>query len=254
MEKFYTKTFEANIGDLKPNPNNPRKITKKDMDTLVRSMRDFPEMRAIREVVIDEDFNILGGHQRVEALKKLKETTVPVKQVFGLTEEQKKEFIVKDNKDNGTWDFDLLMNGWDTEKLLDWGIGKEKDFRDPQEVRDELVEIDIPVYTPSPTKPSVSTLVDNTTRDALLDDIEKLDCPNEIKDILRTRAAYFADLNFQKIADYYAHEQDESVKEMFRKLGMVIVTPPEAIELGIAKLTKRVVDNFEDFKKVRGKE
>ena len=46
----------------------------------------------------EEDMNILGGHQRVAALKKLKETKVPVKQVFGLTEEQKKEFIVKDNQ------------------------------------------------------------------------------------------------------------------------------------------------------------
>ena len=57
------KQFEANLGDLVPTSNNPRQISKKDFETLKRSMSEFPEMRQIREVVVDENLRILGGHK-----------------------------------------------------------------------------------------------------------------------------------------------------------------------------------------------
>jgi site-specific DNA-methyltransferase (adenine-specific) len=49
-------------------------------------------------------------------------TDVPVKQAKELTEEQKKEFIVKDNVGYGEWDWDDLANNWDEQLLADWGL------------------------------------------------------------------------------------------------------------------------------------
>lgn len=116
------KTYDANVADLIPTTKNPRQISKKDFENLKKSLHDFPEMKSIREVVIDENKRILGGHQRVKALQAIGETQVPVKQIFGLTEEQKDEFIIKDNVSNGEWDMDILANEWDADQLSEWGV------------------------------------------------------------------------------------------------------------------------------------
>ena len=96
------KNFTMKIDDLMENPKNPRKIKKEDLQTLEKSLTEFPEMKEIREVVIDENNTILGGHQRVAAMKSIGETEVYVKQVIGLSEEQKDEFIIKDNVQSGS--------------------------------------------------------------------------------------------------------------------------------------------------------
>jgi hypothetical protein len=45
-----------------------------------------------------------------------------VKVIKGLTDEQKKEFIVKDNVGFGEWDWNMLANEWDADKLSEWGL------------------------------------------------------------------------------------------------------------------------------------
>lgn len=134
--------FEAELTDLTPTSNNPRQINKKDFEKLKKSLKEFPEMKEIREVVIDENNRILGGHMRVRALKELGEKTVFVKQVFGLTEEQKDEFVIKDNIANGEWDMDELANSWSDLPLDDWGIGVEWDTSEQDVVEDEVPEVD----------------------------------------------------------------------------------------------------------------
>ena len=134
--------FDAPLSDLTPTSNNPRQISKKDFEILKKSMVEFPEMRQIREVVVDENMRILGGHQRVKALESLGEKTVPVKQVIGLTEEQKKEFIIKDNIANGEWDLDILANEWDKEKLEEWGLEVDGWAEEtPEIIEDEVPDI-----------------------------------------------------------------------------------------------------------------
>ena len=134
--------FEAELTDLTPTSNNPRQINQKDFEKLKKSLKEFPEMKEIREVVIDENNRILGGHMRVRALKELGEKTVFVKQVFGLTEEQKNEFVIKDNIANGEWDMDELANSWSDLPLDDWGIGIEWDTSEQEVVEDEVPEVD----------------------------------------------------------------------------------------------------------------
>lgn len=117
-----TKNYIAKIKDLVPNDKNPRQISRKSFDSLKKSLKDFPEMKELREVVIDENGLVLAGHQRLKALESLGETEVPVKQVFGLSEKQKEEFVIKDNIQQGEWDMDVLTAEWDTDALVDWGL------------------------------------------------------------------------------------------------------------------------------------
>ena len=110
------------LADLTPTANNPRQIKKDDFERLKKSIQSFPEMLNIREIVVDENNQILGGHQRVQALLANGEKEVDVKVVEGLSEEQKREFTIRDNIQNGEWDFDTLANEWSDLDLQDWGI------------------------------------------------------------------------------------------------------------------------------------
>lgn len=117
------KVYVEKIDKLIANDLNPRKINKKAYESLKKSLKDFPEMKQLREVVVDESLTILGGHQRIYALKDLGYADVTVKQVFGLTDKQKREFMIKDNASSGEWDTDIMANqGWDIEELENWGV------------------------------------------------------------------------------------------------------------------------------------
>ena len=111
-----------NINEIKPNPNNPRIIKDDKFKKLVKSIQDFPQMLELRPIVIDENNIVLGGNMRLKACIEAGLKDVPVKQAKDLTEEQKKEFIVKDNVGYGEWDWDDLANNWDAQELIDWGL------------------------------------------------------------------------------------------------------------------------------------
>jgi ParB-like chromosome segregation protein Spo0J len=108
------------INEIKLNPNNPRLIKDDKFTKLVQSIKDFPEMLDIRPIVVNQEMVILGGNMRYKACKEAGLKEVPVI-VTDLTEEQQKEFLIKDNVSGGEWDWDLL-NEWDTEQLEDWGL------------------------------------------------------------------------------------------------------------------------------------
>lgn len=111
-----------NINEIKPNPNNPRIIKDDKFKKLVKSIQDFPQMLELRPIVIDENNVVLGGNMRLKACIEAGLKDVPVKQAKELTEEQKKEFIVKDNVGYGEWDWDDLANNWNVEDLTEWGL------------------------------------------------------------------------------------------------------------------------------------
>jgi DNA modification methylase len=111
-----------NINEIKPNPNNPRIIKDVKFKQLVKSIQDFPQMLELRPIVIDENNMVLGGNMRLKACIEAGMTDVPVIHANNLSEEKKKEFIVKDNVGYGEWDWDDLANNWDAQELTDWGL------------------------------------------------------------------------------------------------------------------------------------
>ena len=92
-----TSIKKVNLSELKPHPDNPRKISRENMDRLVKSLQEFPEMLEIKEIVVDETMTIIGGNMRYAALKKMGREQCKAKIVTGLTEDQKREYIIKDN-------------------------------------------------------------------------------------------------------------------------------------------------------------
>ena len=114
--------MKLKINELHPNINNPRLIKNDKFKKLVKSIKDFPQMLELRPIVIDENNIILGGNMRYKACVEAGLTEIPVKIAKGLTEEQKQEFIIKDNVGFGEWDWDILGNDWNTKELSEWAL------------------------------------------------------------------------------------------------------------------------------------
>lgn len=123
------------LNELKKLPNNPRTIKKEDMERLKESIKNNPEYFEARPLILSNRTGeniILAGNQRFEAAKALGLSEVPTFLLEGLTEEKEKEIIIRDNVENGEWDFDLLANEWELDDLKDWGLQGFDKFSDDE--------------------------------------------------------------------------------------------------------------------------
>lgn len=153
------KTEIAKLQQIRLNERNPRTIRDEKFEKLVNSILIFPKMLNLRPVVVDDTLRSLGGNMRYRALCFIAELTieeirrrlnknrkfiakgeaeqdllidywakwkikptVPIIKASDLTEDEQKEFIIKDNVGYGEWDHDILANEWDAEDLNDWGV------------------------------------------------------------------------------------------------------------------------------------
>lgn len=235
-----TKEFTAKLEELTPTNNNPRQISKKDFETLKKSLRDFPEMKDIRRVVVDENMTILGGHQRVKALEAIGEKTAPVLQVIGLTEAQKREFIIKDNIANGDWDTDVLANEWDGLPLEDWGITNLCFWDESDELFDIAGVGSIADYDED-LEYDMSKLfkerVDKTILTQIIEGEKSGEIRPEVGEILRARAMQCSIFDFGQITKYYrSDDSSETEKELLKRLYLVFITPREAFESGLLEI------------------
>lgn len=160
------KTEKVKVTQVAVNAANPRLITEDKFHKLVISLLVFPKMLEYRPVVVDDKLTALGGNMRVKALQHINEMsleeitqtfdankdfqakteaeqgqiiafwqawkqqpTIPIIKASTLSEAEQREFIIKDNVSFGKWDWDMLANEWETDKLIDWGM----DFWEPVE-------------------------------------------------------------------------------------------------------------------------
>ena len=132
------KIEKVKITDVKLNPNNPRIIKDDKFKKLVKSIKDFPEMLEVRPIVVDDDMIVLGGNMRLKACTSAGLSEISIIKFSDLSEDRKKEFIVKDNVGYGEWDYDLLLEDWDKEQLIDWGMDVPKLKGNREEIKNKL--------------------------------------------------------------------------------------------------------------------
>lgn len=149
--------MKVKISQIKPNPSNPRLIKDERFHKLLKSIKEFPEMLEKRPVVCftdtDGKYVVLGGNMRLKASKEAKLKELEIILADDWTEDQKKEFIIKDNIGYGEWEWDSLANEWDVDQLDDWGLempfikeeeeAEEDDYIEPDEVTTNIVRGDI---------------------------------------------------------------------------------------------------------------
>ena len=112
----------VNIQEIKNNENNPRIIKDYKFKQLVKSIKEFPEMLKLRPIVVNSEMIVLGGNMRLKACKEAGLKEVWILKADELTEQQQREFTVKDNVGFGEWDWDVLANEWNNQQLEDWGL------------------------------------------------------------------------------------------------------------------------------------
>lgn len=116
------KTTIVKISEVKSNPNNPRLIKDDKFFKLVDSIKEFPKMLELRPIVVNDDMIVLGGNMRLKACKEAGLKEIPIIKASELTEDEQRQFIIKDNVGYGEWDWDMIANEWDSDMLVEWGL------------------------------------------------------------------------------------------------------------------------------------
>lgn len=118
--------MKVKISAIKANSKNPRVIKDDKFKKLVKSIQEFPEMLEKRPLVcytdVDGKYVVLGGNMRLKAAHEVGLKEIPIVLADDWTQEQRDEFLIKDNVGFGEWNWDDLANEWDAEKLTDWGL------------------------------------------------------------------------------------------------------------------------------------
>lgn len=136
--------IELKISDLILDKRNPRKITKDAMEKLCQSLIDDPQYLQKRPVLvnhIDQQYQVYAGNQRIRAAKKLKWKTIPCIVDENLSEEILSNRVIKDNKQYGEWDYDMLADLYEVEDLIAAGFKpSELDMAEIEDIASDKVE------------------------------------------------------------------------------------------------------------------
>jgi hypothetical protein len=247
------KITYKSVADLIPYARNSRTHSDAQVAQIAASIREFGWTNP---VLLDGDNGIISGHGRVMAAQKLGETQVPTIELGHLNANQKRAYIIADNKLalNGGWDDAMLALEIDDLKdagynldLLGFDKLELKDiFADKSDDEDNIYtqKVNAPVYEPSEIKPDVKDLFNDEKAFDLIAKIKASKLPQAEKDFLMLTAGRHVVLNFQLIADYYAHS-DKVVQELMEDSALVIVELDSAIDNGWVNLSKKLDDSYD---------
>lgn len=132
---------EVEIAALKPYERNAKQHSKEQVEKIGRSIR---ELGFLSPCLIDQELNVIAGHGRIMAAKEIGLTAVPCVFVEGLTEDQRRAYILADNRltELGEWDmervqqeladladadFDISLTGFDPDLRFDDSMGAIQD-------------------------------------------------------------------------------------------------------------------------------
>ena len=250
MKKDNPTYKRLKTAELIPYARNSRTHSDAQINKIASSIKEFG---FLNPVLIDLDNGIIAGHGRVMAAQKLGLDEVPVLQIGHLSESQKKAYIIADNRlalDAG-WDEEMLRLeieeltevGFDLD-LTGFEIDEIKNFESPEDrqldVEKYTAKIETPIYEIKGDKPEINELYDNKKTSELFNKIKDSDIPDDIKGFLVAAATRHTVFNYEKIAEFYAH-QDKEVKQLMEESALVIIDYNKAIEYGYVKLTKAIM-------------
>ena len=239
--------------DLIPYVNNSRTHSENQITQVASSIKEFGFTNPI---LIDGENGIIAGHGRLLAALKLDITEVPTITLHGLTDAQRKAYIIADNKLalNSGWDLDLLkielegiesdfdlsMLGFDNDELLDI---LEPNLDNLEDENPYTKKADAPTYEPTGEKPDVKELYNDEKTFDLITNIKAAVLPQAEKDFLMLAAGRHTVLDFELIANYYAHSSKEC-QELMEENALVIIDFKQALANGYAKMSDDVAEQY----------
>tara|TARA_R110000803_G_scaffold36946_2_gene79564 strand:+ start:620 stop:1393 length:774 start_codon:yes stop_codon:yes gene_type:complete len=234
--------------ELIPYINNSRTHSEQQVQQVAASIKEFGFTNPL---LVDEQGGIIAGHGRLLAAQMLGMDEVPTITLKGLTEAQRKAYVIADNQLalNAGWDLDLLKIEIDGLSELDFDVdllGFDDEFLDElldlvsdsyEEENPYTGEIKAPTYEPNGEKPEITELTDLTYTAELIDKINKSDLPSDEKVFLTAAATRHSVFNFDLIADYYSHSKPD-VQQLMEDSALVIIDYDAAIANGFVNINR----------------
>jgi hypothetical protein len=253
------KHIIRSVSSLIPYARNARTHSDAQVAQLAASIREFG---FTSPVVIDEDGGILAGHGRVMALRKLGVEEVPCIEAAGLTQAQRRAYVLADNKLalNAGWDedllrveleeltglgFDLDLTGFDEAEVDALLLGEPEEEQSKGLSDAYTKKITPPVYEPHGPCPPVSDLYDRAKTEQLIEAIDKATLPDDVRGFLLAAAHRHTVFNFRNIAEFYAHAGPD-VQRLFEASALVVIDWDDAIANGFVKMTKALMEIADD--------
>lgn len=247
------KIIDKKLSELTPYANNPR-LNDGAVDAVAASIKAFGFKVPL---VVTADGVIVAGHTRLKAAQKLGLKTVPCIIADALTPEQVKAFRLADNKvgELADWDIqkleielaDLSKDHFD---MTPFGFSFETPDEEEANGDDRYTsKVDIPQYTPTGKKVSLSECVDMSKYESLLKEIDDSTAREDVKAFLRLAATRFLAFSYKDIAEYYANEADAATQALFERLALVIIDYDDAMKNGFIEISatlQNIIDNGDE--------
>lgn len=245
---------QISVTELIPFAKNSRTHSDSQVAQIAGSIREFGFTNPI---LIDEKNGIIAGHGRLLAARKLSLEDVPCIRLEGLTEAQKRAYVIADNKIalNAGWDEKLLA--LELKELGDLGFDTDKTGFTSEEIAqlslDDISEgteepytrkIETPKYEPSKEKPNLEDLCNRDKVKKLVDDIKASGLTEDEKNFLLIAAERHTVFDYRKVADYYSHANAE-MQNLMEMSALVIIDFDKAIENGFVKLSEELNKMFD---------
>lgn len=239
MEKINIEYLS--IDELIPYENNPR-INDDAVEKVAESIKQFGFKVPI---IVDEANIIIAGHTRLKSAKLLGLDEVPVIRAKDLSEEKVKAFRLADNKvaEYSEWDYEKLEQ--ELNEILDIDMadfGFDELLEELEEESEEslyTMKVETPIYEIKGEEPSISELVDASKTEELIARINSADIPEDVREFLIQASYRHLKFDYGKIAEYYAHA-DEEVQELMEDSALVIIDFNKAIEEGYVTVSSKI--------------
>jgi len=239
--------------DLIPYARNAKLHNDTQIAAIAGSIKEFGFNNP---VLIDNDNGIIAGHGRVMAAQKLKLESIPCIRLGHLNENQKRAYIIADNRlaeTGGGWNEELLrleINEINWQELGEFSLADLGEIFASEEMKTQEAysrKIKAPIYEPTGEMPSLTELYDRTKTEELQKEIKKAKLDKGLEAFLMAAAERHTVFNFRNVAEYYAHAP-KNVQTLFENSALVIIDFDKAIENGFIQMAGQVAQAYlKDF-------
>lgn len=235
------KIEKIKVDEIIPYADNAKLHPERQIEQIRSSILEFGFNDPI---AIDENNVVIEGNGRLMAIKDLGFKEVDCIRIEGLSEDQKRAYILVHNQLTMNTGFDIDILNRELEKIK--GIDmKQFDFElnidfdtdiDTGDGTKYTQKVDVPQYEPTGERPDIWELVDTAKADSFLEEINESKVSPEEKDFLIKATRRLYEFNYKKVAEYYAQASPE-MQELMEHLALVIIDFDNAIAYGYAQLS-----------------